>query len=111
MTDKFVGIQIGAVSFVDEGIEEVLDILQERGAINALMLASFTLTRGTGGRQLPSQPGFDFVIRDQSLLFRITFQIIEPGSKVALHLLISGKAGGFSVNGRPMPRLCILLEP
>ena len=28
---KMIGIQVGAVSFVDEGTEKVLDILQERG--------------------------------------------------------------------------------
>ena len=30
-----IGIQVGAVSFVDEGTEKVLDILQQRGAVNA----------------------------------------------------------------------------
>ena len=70
MAEKFVGIQIGAVSFVDEGIEPVLDILQERGAINALMLACFTLTRGTGGRQIPSQPLPDHGVQEYDLDFR-----------------------------------------
>ena len=27
MSDTFVGIQIGAISFVDEGVEQVLDML------------------------------------------------------------------------------------
>ena len=31
-TEKMIGLQVGAVSFVDEGTEQVLDILQERGA-------------------------------------------------------------------------------
>jgi hypothetical protein len=53
---KFVAIQVGAVSFVDEGVEEVLDILQERGGVNALMLAVFTYGRGIAGRQIPGQP-------------------------------------------------------
>ncbi len=70
MTDKFVGIQIGAISFVDEGVEEVLDILQERGAINGLMMAVFTLTRGTGGRQIPSQPLPDHGKQEHDLDFR-----------------------------------------
>ena len=30
---RFIGIQVGAVSFVDEGVERVLDILQERAAL------------------------------------------------------------------------------
>jgi hypothetical protein len=51
-----IGIQIGAVSFVDEGTERVLDILQERGGVNTLFLAVFTYGRGIAGRQIPGQP-------------------------------------------------------
>ena len=51
-----VGIQIGAVSFVDEGTEKVLDILQESAAVNTLFLAVFTYGRGIAGRQIPGQP-------------------------------------------------------
>ena len=53
---KFVAIQVGAVSFVDEGVDHVLDILQERAHVNTLMLAVFTYGRGIAGRQLPGQP-------------------------------------------------------
>ena len=53
---KMIGMQIGAVSFVDEGREQVLDILQERAAINTLFLTTFTYGRGLGGRQIPGQP-------------------------------------------------------
>ena len=53
---KFIGIQIGAVSFVDEGVDQVLDILQERGGVNAICLATFTYGRGIAGRQIPGQP-------------------------------------------------------
>ena len=42
---KMIGIQIGAVSFLDEGTEKVLDILEERGAVNTLFLAVFTYGR------------------------------------------------------------------
>ena len=55
-SSKMIGIQIGAVSFLDEGTEQVLDILQERGAVNTLFLATFTYGRGIGGRQVPGQP-------------------------------------------------------
>jgi hypothetical protein len=54
--DKFVAIQVGAVSFVDEGVDKVLDILQQQGGVNALMLAVFTYGRGIAGRQVPGQP-------------------------------------------------------
>ncbi len=53
---KMIGIQVGAVSFVDEGTERVLDILQERGGVNTLFLAVFTYGRGIAGRQIPGQP-------------------------------------------------------
>jgi hypothetical protein len=49
------GIQIGAVSFVDEGVEKVLDIMEKRGAINTLFLTVFTHGRGLGGRQIPGE--------------------------------------------------------
>jgi hypothetical protein len=44
------------VSFVDEGVEKVLDILQERAQVNTLFLAVFTYGRGIAGRQVPGQP-------------------------------------------------------
>ena len=51
-----IGIQVGAVSFVDEGTEYVLDNLQERARVNTLFLAVFTYGRGIAGRQIPGQP-------------------------------------------------------
>ena len=53
---KTVGIQVGAVSFVDEGTEKVLDLFRERASINTLFLATFTYGRGIAGRQVPGQP-------------------------------------------------------
>jgi len=55
-SNKMVGIQVGAVSFVDEGVEPVLDILQEKGGVNTLFIAAFTYGRGIAGRQVPGQP-------------------------------------------------------
>src|SRR5262245_41425724 len=55
-TQKMIGIQLGAVSLLDEGTDRVLDILQERGAVNTLFVAAFTYGRGIGGRQVPGQP-------------------------------------------------------
>lgn len=53
---RTVGIQVGAASFVDEGVEPVLDILQQRGHVNTIYLATFTYGRGIAGRQIPGQP-------------------------------------------------------
>jgi hypothetical protein len=53
--NKMIGIQVGAVSFQDEGVEKVLDIFQQN-SINTLFLATFTYGRGIAGRQVPGQP-------------------------------------------------------
>ena len=53
---KMIGIQVGAASFLDEGTDQVLDILQERGEVNTLFLAAFTYGRGIAGRQVEGQP-------------------------------------------------------
>src|SRR6202451_4763215 len=54
--EKMIGIQVGAVSFYDEGTEKVLDEFQRDAAINTLFLATFTYGRGIAGRQVPGQP-------------------------------------------------------
>jgi hypothetical protein len=41
-----IGIQIGSISFLDEGTEKVLDILQEKACVNTLFLATFTYGNG-----------------------------------------------------------------
>jgi hypothetical protein len=53
---KSIGIQIGAVSFVDEGTDKVLDLLQERAAVDTIYLTTFTYGRGLAGRQIPGHP-------------------------------------------------------
>jgi hypothetical protein len=53
---KMIGLQVGAVSFVDEGVEQTLDILQQKGAVNTICLTTFTYGRGLAGRQIPGQP-------------------------------------------------------
>ena len=46
-----IGIQAGAVSFVDEGVNVVLDNFQRLAEVNTIFLATFTYGRGIGGRQ------------------------------------------------------------
>src|SRR5947207_13608259 len=50
--ERMIGIQVGAVSFVDEGTEKVLDGLRELADINTIFLATFTYGRGIAGRQI-----------------------------------------------------------
>ena len=52
----YVAIQVGAVSFVDEGVETVLDNLREKAHVNTVWLNTYTWDFGTGGRQLAGYP-------------------------------------------------------
>jgi hypothetical protein len=69
VSSKMIGIQVGAVSFVDEGTEKVLDVLQERAYANTLFLAVFTYGRGIAGRQIPGQPLPDHGKQEYDLKF------------------------------------------
>jgi hypothetical protein len=66
---KMIGIQIGSVSFVDEGVEQVLDILQSKGAVNTIFLTTFTYGRGLAGRQIPGQPFPDHGVQESDESF------------------------------------------
>ena len=64
-----IGIQIGAISFQDEGTDKVLDILQEKAYVNALFIAAFTYGNGIAGRQLPGHPFPDHGIQKEDNFF------------------------------------------
>jgi hypothetical protein len=64
MTEHLVAIQVGAVSFMDEGVGAVLDTVQERAAANTLFLATPTWDRATGGRAEPGRPFPDHGVRE-----------------------------------------------
>jgi hypothetical protein len=74
---KLIGIQVGARSFVDEGVDEVLDVFQQRAGINTLFLAVFTYGRGLAGRQVPGQPLPDHGVQQ--------YDNIHGGSYTAVH--------------------------
>jgi hypothetical protein len=67
--DRMIAIQIGAVSFVDEGVEPVLDLLREKGGVNTLFLTTFTYGRGLAGRQIPGQPFPDHGVQESDEKF------------------------------------------
>ena len=50
--EKFVGIQISPISFIDEGVEEVLDTLQNRVGINVLMIGTVSWLGLKSGRSI-----------------------------------------------------------
>jgi hypothetical protein len=51
-------IQVGARSFADEGVPQVLDVLQERAGVNAIHFAAFTYTRCRGACRCPRRLGW-----------------------------------------------------
>jgi hypothetical protein len=51
-----IGIQAGAVSFVDEGTERVLDTFQEAAAINTIFLAPSPMAAASPGGSWPVSP-------------------------------------------------------
>ncbi|MGQ0568095.1 MAG: hypothetical protein ACT4P5_00985 [Armatimonadota bacterium] len=53
---NWVGIQIGLVSVVDEGAAPVLDFLQEKAHVNALLPSTLSWSRGNAGRGLDWYP-------------------------------------------------------
>lgn len=49
---KFVGIQISPISFIDEGVETVLETLQERAGVNVLMIGTVSWLGLKAGRSI-----------------------------------------------------------
>ena len=50
-----VGIQVGPESFVDEGVENLLDWLRAKAGVNVICLTTFTYGQGFAGRQGPGR--------------------------------------------------------
>lgn len=50
--EKFVGIQISPISFIDEGVEAVLDTLQGRVGVNVLMIGTVSWLGLKSGRSI-----------------------------------------------------------
>jgi hypothetical protein len=102
---KFVAIQIGARSFVDEGVDGVLDTLQQTG-VNVLMPAAFTYGRGLAGRQVPGEPLPDHGAQQ--------YDRIHGGSYTELHAEFEAKSpiknirapelGGFDILSDVIPK-------
>lgn len=56
MADTFVGIQVGAISFIDEGVAPTLDRFVKSGGVNALCISALSWSRGNAGRALSQFP-------------------------------------------------------
>lgn len=51
-SDPFIGIQISPISFIDEGVDEVLDTLQDRVGINTLLIGTISWLGLKVGRRI-----------------------------------------------------------
>jgi hypothetical protein len=75
---KFVAIQIGARSFVDEGVEACLDTLQQTGGVNVVMATVFTYGTGLAGRQVQDQPLPDHGVKEYDRVHGGSFTRVHP---------------------------------
>ena len=50
--EKFVGIQVSPISFIDEGVDQVLDTLKDRVGVNVLMLGTLSWLGLKTGRSI-----------------------------------------------------------
>lgn len=75
---KLVGIQIGARSFVDEGVDACLDTLQEVGGVNTLMATTFTYGTGLAGRQVRGRPLPDHGVQEYDQVYGGSYTAVHP---------------------------------
>ncbi|MEO8584387.1 MAG: hypothetical protein ABI415_11350, partial [Flavitalea sp.] len=87
---KMIAIQIGASSFMDEGVDKVLDTVQKLGGVNTIFLSTFCYDRGLNGRQLPGQPFPDHGIRESDEKFYYGGNYAIPHAKYYNKTAIKG---------------------
>src|SRR5437868_14123254 len=101
-----IGIQVGAASFVDEGIDPVLDRFQRDAHINGLFIATFSYGRGIAGRQVPGQPLPDHGKQEYDTDFRGgNFARVHPQYylETSLKSIQATDYGDFDVLGDVLP--------
>jgi hypothetical protein len=103
---KFVAIQIGARSFVDEGVDKCLDTLQEKGGVNTLLSTVFTYGRGLAGRQIPGQPLPDHGVQEYDEIHGGCFTKVHPEfyGKCVISDLRAPELGDFDILADVIPK-------
>ncbi len=64
-----IGIQIGAASFYDEGVSQVLDNVIGLACVNTIFIPVFAYNRGLAGRQMPGEPFPDHGVQEEDSNF------------------------------------------
>lgn len=106
-TSPTIGIQVGSVSFLDEGTDAVLDRFQRDAGINALFIATFSYGRGIAGRQVPGQPLPDHGKQEYDAAYRGgNFATTHPQyySQTSLKDIQSHDYPGFDVIAEVLPK-------
>lgn len=103
---RLVAIQVGARSFVDEGVDRVLDTFQQKAGVNIVMPAVFTYGRGLAGRQVPGQPLPDHGVQAYDEIHGGSYSKLYPefSSKSAIQNVRAPDLGEFDVLGDVIPK-------
>ncbi len=103
---KLVAIQIGARSFVDEGVEKCLDTLHEKGGVNTVMATVFTYGRGLAGRQIPGQPLPDHGGQEYDTIHGGSYTKVHPEfyAKSVIKDVRAPDLGDFDILGDVIPK-------
>lgn len=103
---KFVAIQIGARSFVDEGVDKCLDTLREKGGVNTVMATVFTYGRGLAGRQTPGQPLPDHGVQEYDTIHGGSYTKVHPEfyAKSVIQDVRAPDLGEFDILGDVIPK-------
>jgi hypothetical protein len=103
---RFVAIQIGARSFVDEGVDKCLDTLQEKASVNVLMPTVFTYGRGLSGRQIPGLPLPDHGVQAYDEIHGGSYTKVHPEfySKSVIQDIRAPELGNFDILADVTPK-------
>jgi hypothetical protein len=103
---RFIAIQIGARSFVDEGVDKCLDTLQEKASVNVLMPTVFTYGRGLSGRQIPGLPLPDHGVQAYDEIHGGSYTKVHPEfySKSVIQDIRAPELGEFDILADVTPK-------
>ena len=103
---RLVAIQVGARSFVDEGVDRVLDRFQQKAGVNVVMPAVFTYGRGLAGRQVPGQPLPDHGVHVYDEIHGGSYSKLHPefSSKSVIQNVRAPELGDFDVFADMIPK-------